>query len=109
MTVPPVASWNPAASAGGLAEVAAELDAPHLAMRGGETRDHLPRAIRAAIVDEHHLHAQMIGRGHRGDLGIKCRQAVALVQDRNDERDEFGIGTERRDGWFEHDSALGRG
>ncbi len=73
----PRRALEPAAMAGMLAEVAAETQPDHLRMPLGEPGDHLPRIVRAAVVDQDNLELPIpLPRASRRAAGRAPRDAA---------------------------------
>src|SRR5262245_8410934 len=68
----------------GLAEVAAEADAAHARILHGERANHFPGIIGAAVVDEQDLYIQAVRFRRLVDLLMELREAVMLIENRND-------------------------
>ena len=82
----PRAAWKPADSAAALPKLRRKRMPWTSACCAGQLGDDLPGAVRAAVVHEDDFQIELLLRGHSGDLGVQRRQAVALVEDRNDDR-----------------------
>ena len=92
-TTPPRAWRNPAGSAAALPKFRRKRSPRTRGSAAGQFADRLPRAVRAAVVDEDDFAPQPGSVAHRRvDLGDERRQALLLVEHRDDERDEVRVG-----------------
>src|SRR5437763_1722327 len=71
----------------GLAKVPAEADAADVRVGLGQFGDNLPGAVAAAVVHEDDFEVERPLAGDLADLGVQFREAVALVEDGDDDGD----------------------
>ena len=76
-----------------MSEVARKRHRPHARVRAREIDDLEPAAVDAAVVDHDDLDAEPLlaldAIGHGRELALQQRQALLLVEERDDERDEL--------------------
>ncbi len=70
-----------------LAEIAAKANAVYFRVLPRQLGDDRPRAVRAAVVHQQDFQIELGRPRHPGNLRVQRRQAVALVEHRNDDRD----------------------
>ena len=78
---------KPRLQGGGLAKIAPEAKAANSGVLRREFFHHVPGAIVAAIIDEHDLDAQTSFLSHGRDLSMQLDKTIALVVERNDQRE----------------------